>query len=60
VSFTADRDMMSDPDGYADALRASFGALKEAALKPSAPRKEANENKPAKKPAPRRAAKGGK
>lgn len=60
VSFTADRDMMPDPDGYADALRASFAALKAAALKPSAPKQEANENKPAKKPAPKRAAKGAK
>jgi len=66
VSFTADRDMMPDPDGYADALRASFDALKAAALKPAAPKKEANENKPARKapakpkPAPKRAAKGGK
>jgi diacylglycerol O-acyltransferase len=48
VSFTADRDMMPDPDNYADALRASFAALKVAALKPAAaPRQEANENKPA-------------
>ncbi|MDB5677251.1 wax ester/triacylglycerol synthase family O-acyltransferase [Sphingomonas bacterium] len=66
VSFTADRDMMPDPDSYADALRSSFAALKVAALKPAAPKKEANENKPARKapakpkPAPKRAAKGAK
>ncbi len=66
VSFTADRDMLPDPDAYADALRSSFAALKAAALKPAAPKKEANENKPARKapakpkPAPKRAAKGAK
>ncbi|WP_293989009.1 wax ester/triacylglycerol synthase family O-acyltransferase [Sphingomonas sp.] len=60
VSFTADRDMLPDPDVYADALRSSFEALKAAALKTPAPKKEANENKPAKKPAPKRAAKGAK
>lgn len=66
VSFTADRDMLPDPDTYADALRSSFAALKAAALKPAAPKAEANENKPVKrpaakpKPAPKRAAKGGK
>ena len=45
ISFTADRDMLPDPDAYADALRSSFAALKAAALKPVAPKKEANENK---------------
>ena len=66
VSFTADRDMLPDPDVYADALRSSFESLKAAALKPAAPKSEANENKPARKspakpkPAPKRAAKGGK
>jgi diacylglycerol O-acyltransferase len=60
VSFTADRDMMPDPDSYADALRASFAALKAAAIKPTAKPAEANENKPAKKPAPKRAPKGAK
>jgi diacylglycerol O-acyltransferase len=66
VSFTADRDMLPDPDSYADALRASFDALKAAAVKPAAKPRQANENKPARKtaakprPAPKRAAKGGK
>jgi len=32
VSFTADRDMMPDPENYAAALRGSFEALKAAAL----------------------------
>ncbi|HEX4694558.1 wax ester/triacylglycerol synthase family O-acyltransferase [Sphingomonas sp.] len=51
VSFTADRDMLPDPDVYAAALRRSFEALKAAAIKPAAA--------PAKsKPAPKRAAKG--
>ncbi|MBN9596356.1 MAG: DUF1298 domain-containing protein, partial [Afipia sp.] len=36
VSFTADRDMLPDPDVYAAALRSSFEALKAAALKPAA------------------------
>ena len=36
VSFTADRDMLPDPDTYADALRASFEALKAAVTKPGA------------------------
>jgi hypothetical protein len=66
VSFTADRDMLPDPDTYADALRASFDALKAAVVKPAAKPRQANENKPARKPAakpkpaPERAAKGGK
>lgn len=38
VSFTSDRDMMPDPDAYAAALRASFAALRTAAVQPSAPR----------------------
>ena len=53
VSFTADRDMLPDPDNYAQALRESFEALKAAATQPAA--KPANENKPA--PKPRAAAK---
>jgi WS/DGAT/MGAT family acyltransferase len=53
VSFTADRDMLPDPDNYAQALRDSFEALKAAATQPAA--KPANENKPA--PKPRTAAK---
>lgn len=35
VSFTADRDMMPDPDAYAAGLRDAFAALKAAAVKPS-------------------------
>ena len=35
VSFTADRDMMPDPDAYAAGLRHAFAALKAAAVKPS-------------------------
>ncbi len=57
VSFTADRDMLPDPDTYAAALRSSFEALKAAA----ANGRGANENRPtsakpsAKKPAAKRA-----
>lgn len=36
VSFTADRDMMPDPDAFADALRGAFAALEAATTKPSA------------------------
>jgi WS/DGAT/MGAT family acyltransferase len=43
VSFTADRDMLPDPDNYAAALRQSFEDLKTAAGQP----RGANENKPA-------------
>jgi WS/DGAT/MGAT family acyltransferase len=50
VSFTADRDMLPDPDNYAAALRSSFEALRAAAAKG----RGANENKPA---APKPAAK---
>ena len=46
VSFTADRDMLPDPDKYAAALRQSFEDLKAAAAQP----RGANENKPAAKP----------
>ena len=47
VSFTSDRDIMPDPESYADGLRAAFAALREAALKPSVvPPVEANENRP--------------
>lgn len=53
VSFTADRDMLPDPDSYAKALRDSFDALKTAASQPAA--RPANENKP--RPRPRPAAK---
>jgi hypothetical protein len=48
VSFTADRDMLPDPDNYAQALRDSFEALKAAATQPAT--KSANENKAAPKP----------
>jgi WS/DGAT/MGAT family acyltransferase len=48
VSFTADRDMLPDPDNYAQALRDSFEALKAAATQPAA--KPANEDKPVPKP----------
>ena len=45
VSFTCDRDMMPDPDAYAQALRDAFAALKAAASKPTPiPPVEANEN----------------
>ncbi|WP_445193598.1 WS/DGAT/MGAT family O-acyltransferase [Sphingomonas sp. Tas61C01] len=51
ISFTADRSAMPDPDRYADALRASFAALKAATVKPApAPPVETNDNKPAPKP----------
>jgi len=64
ISFTADRDMMPDPEKYAAALQSSFDALKAATLggaepaKPKAtprPRAAAKPKpKPAAKPAPRR------
>lgn len=62
ISFTADRDMMTDPENYAAALQSSFDALKAATLggtepaKPkAAPRpRAAAKPKPAAKPAPRR------
>ena len=48
VSFTADRDMMPDPEAFADALRGSYAALKAAAKQPVAPPPvEVNDNKPA-------------
>ena len=57
ISFTADRDAMPDPQGYADALRASFAALKAAAVKPVAvPPVEHNDNKPASKQARKKGA----
>lgn len=34
ISFTADRDVLPDPENYAAALRASFAALKQAAENP--------------------------
>ena len=55
VSFTCDRDMMPDPDRYADALRSSFTALKAATAKPAAaPQTESNDNKPARRRAKRK------
>lgn len=56
ISFTADRDMMPDPEKYAAALKSSFEALKVATLggtepaKPKAPPRP----KPAAKPATRK------
>lgn len=35
ISFTCDRDMMPDPAAYADALRSSFAALRDAASGPA-------------------------
>ena len=37
ISFTADRDMMPDPENYATALNASFAALRDAAAVRDAP-----------------------
>ena len=59
ISFTADRDMLPDPDRFAAALRFSFAALKSAAQLRSgergpAPPVETNDNPPAVKPASRR------
>ncbi|TPG11983.1 WS/DGAT/MGAT family O-acyltransferase [Sphingomonas oligophenolica] len=57
VSFTCDRDKMPDPDRYAEALRSSFAALKNAAATPAAaPRAEKNDNKPARKRVKRKGA----
>ena len=54
ISFTSDRAMMPDPEAYATALRATFDAMKAAAVKPtSAPPVEVNDNKPAEKRAAR-------
>jgi len=48
ISFTSDRDIMPDPENYAQALRDSFAALKEAVARTGAPPPvEANENRPA-------------
>ncbi len=57
VSFTADRDMLPDPDAMAAALRQSFEALKRAAVQPAAaPPVEQNDNRPARKQARRKGA----
>ena len=48
ISFTSDRDIMPDPENYAQALRDSYAALKEAVARTGAPPPvEANENRPA-------------
>ena len=58
ISFTADRDMMPDPECYGASLKAAFDALKEAANeaaeKSSATRVEPNEAIPAAMPARRK------
>ncbi|MDB5696745.1 MAG: wax ester/triacylglycerol synthase family O-acyltransferase [Sphingomonas bacterium] len=59
ISFTADRDMLPDPDRLADALGSSFQSLKSAALqhrgeRSGTPPVEINDNKPAGKSATRR------
>ena len=52
ISFTADRDMLPDPDRLAAALRSSFQALKSAAAERGpAPPVEVNDNKSAGKAA---------
>jgi WS/DGAT/MGAT family acyltransferase len=56
ISFTADRDMLPDPENYAAALRASYLALKEAAAAPPAPAKAPRKSPTRKAAAPRRAA----
>lgn len=64
ITFTADRDMMPDPEFYAQCIRDSFAELRDAALgsgdKPAAnpaPAKKAPAKKaPARKPAPKKAA----
>ncbi|UVO52034.1 wax ester/triacylglycerol synthase family O-acyltransferase [Sphingomonas sp. SUN019] len=59
ISFTCDRDMMPDPEVYAQGLRDSFAALKAAAVKPSsAPPVKANDDKPAAKRPARARSKG--
>ena len=52
VSFTCDREMMPDPEAYADALRGSFEALRAAVMKqaPASP-VEVDDDKPARKKA---------
>ena len=50
ISFTCDRDMMPDPDAYADALRTSFAELKAAAASPAKPKSSPEKGKPAAKP----------
>lgn len=47
VSFTADRELLPDPDSMARALGDSFRALKAAAIPQVAPPREQNDNKPA-------------
>ena len=58
VSFTADRDMMPDPEKYAAALKRAYEALRAATIgKAVAPPAEQNDNVPAAKPARRKGAK---
>ena len=59
ISFTSDRDAMPDPAAYADALRASFKALKAAATERATPPPvEDNDNKPSVKAGSRRKSNG--
>ncbi len=62
VSFTADRDMLPDPDAMAATLRQSFEALNAAAAQAAPPKQdgappvEDNDNRPARKQARRKGA----
>ena len=66
ITFTADRDMMPDPEFYAQCIRDSFAELRDAALgggakpaaKPAAAGKAPAKKAPAKKPAAKKAATG--
>ena len=63
ISFTSDRDAMPDPDGYAEALKQAFEALKvralgQAAERGGAAKVETNDNKPAEKVGGRRKSNG--
>lgn len=53
ISFTADRDMLPDPQAYADGLRHAFEALKTAVASGAAAPKPAAADTPAKPKAPR-------
>lgn len=56
-TFTACRDMLPDPEFYADCLQASFDELQRATIKPKAKaRKKAKKKAAAKKPAARKTA----
>ncbi|MES2753288.1 MAG: wax ester/triacylglycerol synthase family O-acyltransferase [Pseudomonadota bacterium] len=57
ISFTADREMLPDPEVYAAALRSSFAALKDAAANPTVVKPKparTTTRKPAAKPAAKR------